>query len=515
MVDAPRQGRGLKEVNALLIEPYNSRRPEERSAHNGALGPLYLAAALRDAGYHADYLDATIGTPDQSLEDTFYNRRADNDGYGLVTYGMTASQVADATEPYSLVGISNIFAPQSPNTVDIIREVRKKDPEKFIIAGGVNPRSLPDMFLDAGANAVCAGEGEGLVVDVANALSAGKPWQEIGGLIYRTDGRNKFTGPREIIHNADDFPIPAYALLDLAKYWEISIPHGGTFKPGEEIRHGPAEFARGCMFRCSFCHVGLEKPGGPFGHLSEWRAKSIQRALSEAQILKDLGVQWIFMEGDSELADPRRAAKLMRELRGLDLKLADVNGVNLVSLFRKESNKWELNYDLLDAMAEAGMKELVLPFESGSKRIIDRWATGKWDPENMNVALLVREAKRRKMVVPGNFMFGFPDETPEEVGKTLGLAERLVDQGLDGASLFIVTPYPGSPLWDYAIRNNLMDPNINLKQLSWANPVMDTVIPKEELIRIRFEERPRINGRQGPDFEEMKKSISVGPGRDD
>ena len=48
----------------LLVSPPNQLMKIETPRPNPELGLLYLAGALEDAGFHADILDATVGTRD-------------------------------------------------------------------------------------------------------------------------------------------------------------------------------------------------------------------------------------------------------------------------------------------------------------------------------------------------------------------------------------------------------------------------------------------------------------------
>jgi len=50
-----------KKMRVLTIEPFNRLPPDARPFHNGSLGVLSLAGALKQSGFETDYLDATIG----------------------------------------------------------------------------------------------------------------------------------------------------------------------------------------------------------------------------------------------------------------------------------------------------------------------------------------------------------------------------------------------------------------------------------------------------------------------
>lgn len=483
----------VKETNVLIIEPPNLFPPDTQRRPNGALGPPCLAGALKQAGFGVEYLDAAVGPADKTPQEIFFRQESPN-VKGLVRVGMREDEIRAAVGQYALVLLSNIFTPQTNTSLEMARIVREENPEAVLLAGGINAWSLPDRFLDAGVDAIGLGEGEQTVVQVANAIADRGDWRETPGLIVRDEGKNKITGipvPVDL-----DRQSPAYEVWPLNKYWEISSPHGGDFPPGMEVRYGSMETSRGCPFWCDYCHISsLKKDKGQLGPIGNLRLKSHDTVMKEAESLKELGVEWLFFEDDSLLAKPERAMKIFRGIKDLDLKLAGLNGVNLVHLFKRaNSGGLEVHKELLETMAEAGFKQFVLPFESGNQRIIDKYASGKWNLKTMDVAELVRVAIQVGLKVPGNFMIGFPDETYAELGKTVDLAKRLVQAGLTYASFFIVVPYPGSTLYDQALANGMIKPDFDPDVFHWGNPVMSgTIISPNELIRIRKEAWKEVN----------------------
>ncbi|MFH1953821.1 MAG: hypothetical protein ABIL06_19655, partial [Pseudomonadota bacterium] len=57
----------------------------------------------------------------------------------------------------------------------------------------------------------------------------------------------------------------------------------------------------------------------------------------------------------------------------------------------------------------------------------------------------------------GYFMMGYPTETIETVEDTINLAKDLgLNYGLDSAGFSIVTPFPGTPLYDYCGMNDML-----------------------------------------------------------
>lgn len=473
-------------MRILLAEPPNRFPADAHPRPNGSLGPIYLAASLRIAGFNVDFLDATVGLNSHSLKDTFHNKSRPNKK-GLVRIGMRESLIAKVVKNYDLIGLTSIFTAQTTEALRFSSIVKQANPKAFLIAGGINAWAMADRFLAAGYDAVCQGEGESIIVELAKTLAQGKNWKKIQGLLYLKNNKVVFSGISTPPTDINSLPIPAYDLWPLERYWKISAPHGGDFPPGVIVKYASLETSRGCPYSCQFCHNSTLKDHCLTGPIGKLRLKSIDRVMQEVDILKNLGVEWLFFEDDSLLAIPNRAIKIFKKIADRGLHLADVNGVNLIHFYKRDSNgRMHIRQDLLEAMVEAGFKQLVLPFESGSKRIIDKYASGKWNPETFDVVGLVRAVHKLGLKIPGNFMIGFPDETPEELQQTVDLAKKLIEEGLTYASFFIVVPYPGSKLFSDALKNGYLDPDFDTDLFHWGIPVMkNIIIPGEELVRLR------------------------------
>lgn len=498
-----------KDTKILLVEPPNQFPADAQRRPNGSLGPVYLGGALRAAGFDVSYLDATVGSEKQNLNEIFYRENPPNEK-GLVRVGMNDAEIREAVQGYDIIAVTNIFTPQTNSTLRLGQLAKEANPGATLLAGGINAWSLPERFLDAGYDGVGLGEGEQLIVDIATTASRYENWRNIPGILHRVNGKTQSSGTPQTLINLDLLPAPAYDMWPLKKYWEASAPHGGDFPPGMEVRYASLETSRGCPFWCKYCHISSLKEDSAVGQIGNLRLKSIDKVMRDVDTLQKLGVEWLFFEDDSLLAKPNRAIEIFNRIKSAGLNLADVNGVNLVHLYKRtQDGKLTVNIELLEAMSEAGFKQLVLPFESGNQRIINKYASGKWNLETMNPIDLVRAAKKVGLKVPGNFMIGFPDETPEELRCTVDLAKKLIQEGLTYASFFIVVPYPGSKLFDEAMAKGYIDRNFDPDVFHWGNPVMKGVtISGEELIKIRKEAWKEVNN---PKYVEGKLERQVVP----
>lgn len=97
----------------LIIYPPNQLNPTEAPRPEGSLGPLYLASALENAGIETDLVDASVGTEDDKLEDTFNNPVMQLNG--LIRIGMSFDRIREfiALGGYDVVAIHSNFTPQT------------------------------------------------------------------------------------------------------------------------------------------------------------------------------------------------------------------------------------------------------------------------------------------------------------------------------------------------------------------------------------------------------------------
>jgi hypothetical protein len=223
--------------------------PEEMAKPDGSLSLPYLAGALREAGYDVKILDVSVGDIGDPIEESFFNTKMLPSG--LIRCGMTPEQIVKKMADFDVIGVSSIFTTQTTMVLDLLRLAKQADPSKLVIAGGVNARNLRDRFFRAGADIIVLSEGERIVVQIGEALRGKTRLSTVPGIAFRDENGvevvNKSAAP---IHDLDELPMPAWDLLPLKKYWDLSRPHGGQFPEGKRIQYGALQTSRGCPFQC-------------------------------------------------------------------------------------------------------------------------------------------------------------------------------------------------------------------------------------------------------------------------
>lgn len=144
---------------------------------------------------------------------------------------------------------------------------------------------------------------------------------------------------------------------------------------------------------------------------------------------------------DDELNVSKSMNDLMRGMR----READRLGIEWKLRGFVKSNLF--NEEQADVMYEAGFRWILIGFESGSDRIltnIEKQATRDQNTRCMEIA------KERGIKVKALMSLGHAGESHETIRETYDWLMQVRPEELDAT---VITPYPGSPYWDDAERN--------------------------------------------------------------
>jgi radical SAM superfamily enzyme YgiQ (UPF0313 family) len=151
--------------------------------------------------------------------------------------------------------------------------------------------------------------------------------------------------------------------------------------------------------------------------------------------------------------------------RGIKIAVWGANG-RAEQMIRYTNDEWE-------SFREAGLKEILIGAESGDQEMLN--LINKQSPVEATLECEVL-AKKHGVNVINSFMTSFPPQTdkPEQIKLIL---KRELDQTVNfirkifkinpiaNILLFFYTPYPGTPLYELAVRRGFKEPK-NLKE--WA-----------------------------------------------
>jgi len=181
--------------------------------------------------------------------------------------------------------------------------------------------------------------------------------------------------------------------------------------------------SRGCPHRCDFCYKEGFFAGG-----TAFYVQSVDDALAQIEALP--GRHLYFLD-DHLFGDPRFAAMLFDGMKGMRRLWQSAATVNSV-----------LKPGLLEKAAAVGLRSLFVGFENlDANNLRDH---GKVQNLGRNYDEAIRRMHDNGVMVNGSFVFGMDEDGPDVFARTTAWA---VAQGIETASFHVMTPYPGTGLY--------------------------------------------------------------------
>jgi radical SAM superfamily enzyme YgiQ (UPF0313 family) len=199
------------------------------------------------------------------------------------------------------------------------------------------------------------------------------------------------------------------------------LPDRSVLPAGRYLTSHVFEATRGCVHNCSFCVVPAAWGRRPLQKPVEEVIQDVRRRRARRAIFVDLNL----------IADKHYAARLFEALIPLKIQWFGLATTLLCD-----------DRPLLDLVARSGCRGLLMGLESMSPQSLRRSHKSFNDPESY--PQVVEELHRRGIALQGCFVFGLDDDTPDVFLKTARFA---VDCGIDLPRFAIVTPFPGTALY--------------------------------------------------------------------
>ncbi len=421
------------------------------------LGLASIASVLSDQGFDVEILDCFI-------EDYSHREEIDTD---YVRIGMSNEDICRAIKKSApdLVGISVQFTIQLHMANQVASLVKKVDSKIITVAGGNHACADPKTITGRSFDWLIFGEGEFRLPQLIQAINL-NTLDILGPDIIAISENIHFKSKNfhfGVIPNLETLPIPRYDLLPLEKYWAMA--------KGE--RFANIFMTRGCPFKCVFCSIHII-----MGH--QMRYKNIVQVIQEIKYLcHDLNVQVIYIEDDNLTFDMEWAKELFTAIANehFGVKFHIRNGIraDMVDL------------ELLRLMKKAGVIKVGFAPESGSQKTLDNIIKKHFKLEDCEKA--IKLTNKVGIYISCFLVIGFPEETMEDIQKTIDYAFYLKKIGSDNVWISCATPYPGTELFENCIAKGILsEENIPYEDFATMGSVIHNQwFTEKELKKIRDE----------------------------
>ena len=265
---------------------------------------------------------------------------------------------------------------------------------------------------------VVRGEGQQTILELVDALERGAPLDRIAGLSWR-DGQEKAH------HN------PARTRCSQTEFERLPIPDLSLIEGHKRLEVKPAMTQWGCPFDCEFCSVTAQ-----FSRVV--RHRRTDQVLAE---LAGLSANELFFYDDNFVVNKRRTAELLRAMVGAGLTPKFSAQMRADTVLRSRTSH-EIDHEFLALLGRAGCQMAMVGFESISEENLA--SVGK----RTSVAVseqAVRAFHKHGIAVHGMFVVGLDFDDASSAQATAAFARRL---GIDTFQLMMVTPAPGTRLWE-------------------------------------------------------------------
>ncbi len=375
--------------------------------HHFPQGLAYIAAALKSDGHDVSvYSQDANHYPDEHL-----TAHLDKNRYDIVGVGVIAGYY------------------QYRKLLKISEAINSSKNRPFYVLGGHGPSPDPEYFLKkTSADAAVMGEGEVTIKELAKAVGAGRPFGGIKGIAFRSGDKVTVNERRPLVEDVDKLPMPEFGIFPVEYYRLLRMPHAQSSDFVMSVLSG-----RGCTFECTFCYR-MDKG---------FRPRSAESIVDEIKFLKkQYGVTYIVFSDELLMSSAERTALLCESFIKNGLKI-----------------KWwcngRLNYakpEVLGLMKRAGCVFINYGIEAMDNYVLKMMKKG------LTTDMIIKgiEATLKAGISPGlNIMFGNIGDNRATIDKAVDFLLKYDDHA-QLRTIRPVTPYPGSPLYYYAIEKGLL-----------------------------------------------------------
>ena len=336
-----------------------------------------------------------------------------------------------------IIGISSLFSPSFHNFIDVAKVSRRIYPDALILGGGNIPSSMyHHIYSELNCDffdALCYGEGEIPMLGLVKANDKRHYLKESTSWVTKQKVDDDFIPSHNFIEDLDEIPFYDYDLRDIKKHGHNPAMSALAAIDNQKGFH--VMTSRGCPFKCTFCASHKV-------HGRSMRYHGIDRVRSDfTRIKEEYGATTVIFQDDHLMGNIDRVYEILKIIKDLHLESVFQNGLTLYALDKK----------MLNAFYDAGVRQLVLPVESGSAKVLKH---SMRKPLKLSISKRVADDCRDLGIYTNtNILIGMPGETKEDIEEG---RRNLRTIHSNWFHIVCASPLVGSEMNEIAVKNNYL-----------------------------------------------------------
>lgn len=404
-------------INSPLFRERNDAYDEDSLP---PIGLGYIATNLKLIGLHVELMDAVS----ENLPLSYIN-----------------SQIQILRPRFVAI---NIFTTNYEIVKDLVEEINI---DCHVIIGGLSTKELYKKIINwkiKGKVTIVTGDGEMIMPDIISNSVKEEPYLTFNNFtVYQV-----FSHSTYFLSDAETSTIR----LDRSFFKNEPVVHPMGFIEANIVT------SRGCIYSCAFCAAARNK-----NKVSATRERSVESVRFEIQEIKKLYpyVNSIRVLDDLFLKDLNSIERAISTFEGLAISWRAMAHVQTFKGVTDEA---------LKRLKASGCNELFIGIESGSPRILKAIRkTSDVEAIKQRMSAILRAG----INIKGYFIFGFPEETKDDMDQTFELAKWLSDAAKSlnvrfRTSPFQFRPYHGTELHEKLTEAGRFSDEVNSVTLNHA-----------------------------------------------
>ena len=392
--------------------------------NQGNLGLGYLAAVLRRSGCAVQVVDI------------------EQDPCEIVRFARELNPI--------LIGFSLIFQFFIDRYAALLYLLRTNGIDcHFTIGGHFASLSYEDtLALVPELDSVVRFEGEMTLLELVDAVVAGKDWREIHGLAYRDSTTSVVvTRARALLEDLDQLPYPER-----------------DYEPEAVLGRGimPIIASRGCARTCSFCSIHTFYRAAP-GRIV--RTRKPAEVVREMELLHEERGTTIFLFQDDDFplfgqVWRRWANEFVDELHR--------SGLSQKVIWKMNCRADAVDRDLFIRMRDAGLYLVYMGLESGSEQGLETLHKQITVEQNLKAVEILKSIG---LMFEYGFMLLDPSSTFESIRENISFLRTILADGCLPVTFCRMLPYDGTPIKEELVRTGRLRGDV-------CNPDYDFLDPR-------------------------------------